>query len=55
MLIQFVLNNLCSSPNIIRMIKSRRMGLAGRVVRMGEKENAYRVFVGNTEGKSLIG
>jgi hypothetical protein len=36
------LHNLHSSPNIIRMIKSRRMRWAGNVVRMGETRNAYR-------------
>jgi hypothetical protein len=34
------LQNLYSSPNIIRMIKSRRMRRAGHVARMGEKKNA---------------
>jgi hypothetical protein len=33
------------------MIKSRRMRWAGHVVRMGQKRNAYRLLVGNTEGK----
>jgi hypothetical protein len=33
------LHNLYSSPNIIRMIKSRRMKCAGNVARMGEKRN----------------
>jgi hypothetical protein len=32
------LNDLYSSPNIIRVIKSRRMGWAGHVAHMGEKE-----------------
>jgi hypothetical protein len=36
------LNDLCSSPSIIRMIKSRRMRWAGHVERMREKRNAYR-------------
>jgi hypothetical protein len=40
-----------SSPNIIRIIKSRRMRWAGHVVRMGEKRNAYRLLVGTPEGK----
>ena len=30
------LNDLYSSPNIVRVIKSRRMGWAGHVARMGE-------------------
>jgi hypothetical protein len=33
------------------MIKSRRMTWAGHVTRMGEKRNAYRILVGNPEGK----
>jgi hypothetical protein len=35
------LHNLYSSPNIIRIIKSRRMRWAGLVARMGEKRNVY--------------
>jgi hypothetical protein len=38
------LHNLYSSPNIIRMIKSRRMRCAGHVARMGETRNAYRIL-----------
>jgi hypothetical protein len=34
------LHNFYSSPNIIRMIKSKRMRWAGQVERMGEKRNA---------------
>jgi hypothetical protein len=37
------------------MIKSRRMRWAGHVARMGEKRNAYRILVGNPEGKRLLG
>jgi hypothetical protein len=47
--------NLCSSPSIIRMIKSRRMRWAGHVVRMLEKRNAYRILVGKQEGKRPLG
>jgi hypothetical protein len=36
---------------IIRMIKSRRKRLTGHVARMGQKMNAYRVSIGNSEGK----
>jgi hypothetical protein len=43
------------SPSIIRIIKSRRMKLAGHVARMGEKRNAYRLLVGKPEGKSPLG
>ena len=46
------LNDLYSSPNI-RMIKSR-MRWAGKVARMGERD-AYRVSVGNPEGKRPLG
>jgi hypothetical protein len=40
------LHNLYASPNIIRMIKSRRLRWAGHVARMEEKRNAYRILVG---------
>jgi hypothetical protein len=49
------LHNLCSSPNIIRMIKSRRMRWAGHVVRMGETRNAYRILVGKPEEGRPLG
>jgi hypothetical protein len=45
------LHNLYSSPNIIRIMKSRRMRWAGHVARMGEKRNVYRLLVGKPEGK----
>jgi hypothetical protein len=35
-----------SSPNIIRVIKSRRFRWAGHVARMGEERGAYRILVG---------
>ena len=40
------INDLYSSPNIVRVIKSRRMGWAGHVARMGEERGVYRVLVG---------
>jgi hypothetical protein len=49
------LHNLCSSPSIIRMIKSRRMRWAGHVARIGEKRNAYRILVGKPERKRPLG
>jgi hypothetical protein len=49
------LRDLYSSRSIIRMIKSRRMGWAGHVARMGEKRNAYKVLVGKPEGKRPLG
>jgi hypothetical protein len=48
------LHNLYSFPNIIRMLKSRRMGWARHVVRMGEKRNAYRILVGKPERKKPL-
>ena len=41
------LNDLYSSPNIVRVIKSRRMRWAGHVARMGEERGLYGVLVGN--------
>jgi len=49
------LNDLYSSPNIVRVIKSRRMRWAGYVARMGEEREAYRVLVGKPEGKRPLG
>jgi hypothetical protein len=45
------LHNLYSSPNIIRMIKSRRMRWARYVALMREKRNADRILVGKPEEK----
>jgi hypothetical protein len=39
------LHNLYSSPNLIRMIKLRRMKWTGHVARMGETRIAYRILV----------
>jgi len=50
-----VLNDLYSSPNIIRVRKSRRMRGTGRVARMGKRKGVYRVLVGKTEGKKPLG
>jgi hypothetical protein len=49
------LHSLYSSPNIVRMIKSRRMRCAGHVAHMGEGRGVYRVFVGRPEGKRPLG
>jgi len=46
---------LYSSPNIVRVIKSRRMKWAGHVARMGEEEGVYSVLVGKPEGKRPLG
>jgi hypothetical protein len=45
------LHNLYSSPNITRMIKSRRMRWAGHAARMAEKRNAYRVLGGSQKDR----
>ena len=49
------LNNLYSSPNIVRVIKSRRIRWAGHVVHMGEGRGVYRVLVGKPEGRRPLG
>ena len=49
------LNDLYCSPNIVRVIKSRRMRWAGHVARVGEGRGVYRVLVGKPDGKSLLG
>ena len=49
------LNDLCSSPNIVRVKKSRRMGWAGHVARMEEGRGVHKVLVGKTEGKRPFG
>jgi hypothetical protein len=49
------LNDLHSSPTIVRVIKSRRMRWAGHVARMAEERGVYRVFVGKPEGKRPLG
>ena len=48
------LNDLYSSPNIVRVIKSRRMRWAGHVARMGDRKDVYRVLVGKPEGKRQL-
>jgi hypothetical protein len=49
------LNDLYCSPNIVRVVKSRRIRWAGHVARMGIKERLYRVLVGKPEGKRQLG
>jgi hypothetical protein len=49
------LHSLFSSPNIVRVIKCRRMRWAGHVSRMGEGRGVYRVLVGRPEGKRPLG
>jgi hypothetical protein len=45
------LHNLYASPNIVRVIVSRRMTLTGHVARIGKIRNSCRIFVGKPEGK----
>ena len=49
------LNDLYSSPNIVRLIKSRRMRRAGHVAGMEEWRGVHKVLVGKTEGKRPLG
>ena len=49
------LNDLYSSPNIVRVIKWRRMRWAGHVARMGEEREVYRLLVGKLEGRRPLG
>jgi hypothetical protein len=49
------LHSLYSSPNIVRVIKSRRMRWAAHVARMGEGRGVYRVLVGRPEDKRPMG
>jgi hypothetical protein len=49
------LHSLYSSPNIVRVIKSRKIKWAGHVARMGEGSGVYRVLVGKPERKRPLG
>jgi hypothetical protein len=49
------LHNLYSSPNIVRVIKSRRMRWAGHVARTGEGRGVYSPLVGGPKGKRPLG
>ena len=49
------LNDLYSLPNIVRVVKSRRMRWAGHVARMGEDRGVHRVLVEKPEEKSHWG
>jgi len=46
---------LYSSPNIVWVIKSRRMRWAGHVARMGKRRGVCKVLVGKPEGKRPLG
>jgi hypothetical protein len=49
------LHNLYASPNLNRVVKSRRMRWAGHIDRMGTMINAYKSLVGKLEGKRPFG
>jgi hypothetical protein len=49
------LRHFYASPNIIRVIKVRRMRWACDVSSMGDMRNAYKILVGKPEGKSALG
>jgi hypothetical protein len=49
------LSDLYSLPNIVRVVKSRRMRWVGHVAHMGEGRGVYRVLVGKPEGKRPLG
>jgi len=49
------LRDLYSLPNIVRVVKSRRMRWAEHVARMGEGRGVHKVLVGKSEGKRPLG
>jgi hypothetical protein len=49
------LNDLYSLPNIVRVVKLRRMRWAGHVARMGEESGVHRFLVGKPQGKRPLG
>jgi hypothetical protein len=50
-----IMRSFITLPSLIRMIKSRRMGLVGRVAQMGAKRKPYRILGGKPEGKRPLG
>ena len=49
------LRDLYSLPNIVRVVKSRRMRWAVHVASMGEGRDVHRILVGKPEGKRPLG
>jgi hypothetical protein len=49
------LNDLYSLPNIVQVVKLRRIRWAGHVARMGEDRELHRVLVGMPEGRRPLG
>jgi hypothetical protein len=54
-IIHTILNDLYTSPNIVRVIKSRRMTWTGHVMEMGKRRGVYRILVGKPEGNRPMG
>ena len=49
------LHSLYRSPNIVRVIKSRRLRWKGHVARMEEGRSAFKILTGKPTGKRLLG
>jgi len=49
------LHELYDSPDVVRIMKSRRLKWAGYVIRMGQKRKLYPIVVGKLEGKRPLG
>ena len=49
------LHSLYRSPNIVRVIKSRRLRWTGHVARMEEGRNAFKILAGKPTGKRPLG
>ena len=49
------LHSLDRSPNLVRVIKSRRLRGAGHVARMEERRSAFKIMIGTPTGKRLLG
>jgi len=46
---------MCSSENIMQLIKSTRIKWAGHVALVGKKRNTYKILVGKPDGKKQLG
>jgi hypothetical protein len=46
--------DLCGSPSIVRLVNNRRQQWTGKVIRMGEMNNAYRISMGSLLGNVLL-
>ena len=49
------LHGLYDSPDVVKIMKSRRLRWAGHVARMGEKRRLYSILVGRPDGKRPLG